>query len=975
MNERALLFTDVVDSTALIARVGDEPAAAIWAEHDRCARQLLAQHAGVEIDRTDGFFLLFDQVGDAAGFALAYHREIAEIGLAARVGLHHAAVTLRPNPGADIARGAKPIEVEGLAKPLAARIMSLARGGQTLLSDAARNALGDAPGGTQLQAHGHYRLKGVEEPQALFELGSESSAFTPPADTEKAYRVVRADELWRPLREVRHNLAPERDAFIGRSAELRQLALRLESGVRLLTALGVGGTGKTRLVRRYGLAWLGEWPGGVYFCDLSEARSVEGICFAVASALDVPLGKDDPVVQLGHAIAARRRCLVILDNFEQVVQHAPSSLARWLDRAGEASFVVTSRERLQLLGEEVFAVEPLALDGEAVELFATRARAQRPGFVLDDTTRAAVADIVEMLDGLPLAIELAAARVRVLSPTQIVQRLKDRFVLLAGARGAAARQATLQAAIDWSWDLLAPWEQAALAQCSVFEGGFTLEAAEAVLDLSQWPDAPVVMDTVQALVDKSLLRARHPEAAQRLEIDEPYFGMYLSIRAYTAAKLERGSASAADASRRRYGRFYARYGSEDNIESLSRHGGFKRRRMLFRDIENLVSACRNATAHSDLEIAVPAYAAACEVFEMQGPASLGIDLGRQLLPRLAADDARRATATRVLAKALVGAGRGKEAEPLLVESIALCRRLGQRRGECLALSALGLLHRNQGLLVEAQHDLEQALQVAREVGNRIDEGRALGDIATLHSIQGRLEEAERLYAASLAIHRETGNRGSEGSVLANRATLANGVGRLQEARALCEQALVIHLESGNRRHIAGLHGILGTLETGLGHPQAAIEHFAQALDHARTTGARMDESVMQLNLAAVHLDGGALDEADRLLRAALATARDIPNPRIEGAVLTNLGELRMRQGALDEAGEHLQQGEAKLRQVGDLLELAKLRCIQGMLHAAQSQLDAARAALVEAAATYEALGSSPQSELARCLDALRKRIG
>ena len=361
--------------------------------------------------------------------------------------------------------------------------MATALGGQTLLTADARDALGATP--LRVQSHGFWRLKGVHDPMELFEVGDTQAPFTPPPDEDKAYRVVRIDGLWQPLREVRHNLAPERDAFIGRSAELQSLALQLQSGSRLVCLLGPGGTGKTRLARRYALAWLGEWPGGVYFCDLSEAHSLEGIHFAVALALGVPLGKDDPAVQLGHAIAGRGRCLVILDNFEQVQQHATATVGRWLDRAGEATFVVTSRERLHLEGEQVLAVEPLRLDSEAIELFAVRARAQRPGFELDEGTRHAVAEVVRLLDGLPLAIELAAARVRVLSPAQIVERLKDRFVLLAGATGAAARQATLRAAIDWSWELLTPWEQTALAQCSVFEGGFTLEAAELVLDLAR----------------------------------------------------------------------------------------------------------------------------------------------------------------------------------------------------------------------------------------------------------------------------------------------------------------------------------------------------------------------------------------------------------------------------------------------------------------------------------------------------------
>lgn len=184
MTARALLFSDVVDSTRLVERLGDARAAEVWSMHDRRARELLARHRGREIDRTDGFFLLFDRAIDAACFAVAYHDALRELALDARVGIHVGSVTLRENRPADIARGAKTLEVEGLAKPVAARVMSLARGRQTLISAVARDMLdGALPEGAEAEHHGHYRLKGIEEPVEIFELGvRNASAFTPPAD-------------------------------------------------------------------------------------------------------------------------------------------------------------------------------------------------------------------------------------------------------------------------------------------------------------------------------------------------------------------------------------------------------------------------------------------------------------------------------------------------------------------------------------------------------------------------------------------------------------------------------------------------------------------------------------------------------------------------------------------------------------------------------------------------------------------------
>ncbi|HET9206566.1 MAG TPA: hypothetical protein VFO28_10050, partial [Burkholderiaceae bacterium] len=401
---KALLFTDVVDSTLLTEQLGDARAAQVWSEHDRHARDLMRAHRAREIDRTDGFFLLFDDVLDAARYALAYHAALQALALTARAGLHVGDVILRDNAADDVARGAKPLEVEGIAKPLANRVMALARGGQTLLSHSAQAELaGRVPADVEVLKHGHYRFAGVEEPIEVFELcapRSNADGHAPPADSAKGYRVVRVDGIWRPVRDVRHNLPAERDTFVGRTRELRDIAAQFGRGARQLTLLGVGGTGKTRLACRYGAMALGDWPGGVYFCDLSEARSLDGIYFAVASALEVTLGRTDPAVQLGHAIAGRGPCLVILDNFEQVQPFARQTIGVWLDRASHASFLVTSRERLHLAGEHVLPIEPLPLAHEAVELFAMRATAQKPGFVLDAENRAPVAEIVRLLDGL-----------------------------------------------------------------------------------------------------------------------------------------------------------------------------------------------------------------------------------------------------------------------------------------------------------------------------------------------------------------------------------------------------------------------------------------------------------------------------------------------------------------------------------------------------------------------------------------------
>ncbi len=976
MTVRALLFTDVVDSTRLVERLGDARAAEVWTSHDRRARDLIAQHHGREIGRADGFFLLFDNAADAASYALAYHHALADLGLAARVGLHVGPVTLRENIPEDIARGAISTEVEGLATPLTARVMALARGGQTLLTAAACQALhGRLSDGMRIESHGHYRLKGVEEPAEIFELGAgDSTPFAPPMDVEKAYRVVRTGDLWRPVREVRSNLPAERDAFVGRIAELRELAARLDTGTRLVTLLGPGGTGKTRFVRRYGRTWLGDWPGGVYFCDLSEARSLDGIFFAVASSLEVPLGKDDPAVQLGHAIAGRGRCLVILDNFEQVVQHAQGTLGRWLDRAPEAAFVVTSRERLHLSGEEIFPIEPLPLEIDAVELFATRARAQKPEFTLDASNRAAIAEVVRLLDGLPLAIELAAARVRVLSPAQIVERMRDRFNLLAGARGAAARQATLRAAIDWSWDLLTPWEQAAFAQCSIFEGGFTLEAAEAILDLRSWPKAPPPMDVVQALCDKSLLRTWVPAEQSRYAIDETYFGMYMSIHEYAAEKLESSGEPGRKAVEDRHGRYFAGFGTDEAIESISLHGGVKRRRELALELDNLVAACRTAVRRANCEHAVGAYLAIWEVLELQGPCTLGIDLGSLVLALDTLDASQRAAALQARATAYRRAGRSDEAASGFEEALVLARGIGNRRREASILVTLGNLRRDQGRMDDARANLDASLAIARDLRHHRLEGNLIGNLGIVHAVQGRLEEARAHFEQALVIHREVGNRRIEGIDTSNLGNVYREQGKLEEAGAHFQAALAIHREVGNRRDEGIVIGNLGLLSGDLGRLEEARKLTEDALAVCREVGDRLMEGVILGCLANFLRDQGSMAEARSHLEQALAIHRAVGNRRSEGAVLGMLGELLASQGRYGEAREVLRDGERLLRQVGDRQGLAALLCDLGHAEVAWGDVAAARFALVEAETLAEAMGIGPDAEIGRKIATLREML-
>ena len=974
MSEYTLLLTDLVDSTALVERLGDARAAELWTDHDRRARQLLAQHDGLEIDRSDGFFLLFNRAEDAVRFASAYHRLVGELGLAARVGVHVGPVTLRRNLPDEVVRGAKPIEVEGLAKPLAARIMALSGGGRTLLSADAAAALDAAAlEGQVLHRHGHYRVKGIEEPVEIAELTPPSAACTPPVDGDKAYRVVRVGELWRPVREVPHNLVPERDAFVGRQADLRRLAEQLESGTRLLTLLGPGGTGKTRLVRRYAMAWLGEWPGGVYFCDLSEARDLQGIHLAVALALGVPLSQGDAGAQLGHAIAGRGRCLVILDNFEQVQALAQASVGQWLDRAAQASFVVTSRERLHLAGEVVAALDPLALADDAIALFAARARAQQRDFAIDADNRGAVAEIVRLLDGLPLAIELAAARVRVLSPAQIVERLRDRFQLLAGGDATTARQTTLRATIDWSWDLLSAPEQAALAQSSVFDGGFTLEAAEAVVDLSGRPDAPPVIDVLQALVDKSMLLAWLPKGDGRLAEVPPYFGFHFSILEYASHRLRAGGAAAAAQSR--HGRHFARLGSEAGIDALLVHGGQRRRQLLALELDNLVSGCRRALSAPDPPTAAACFLGAWAVLATQGPFELVVALGRDVAALADLEPRQRVRVLLALSAAARELGDAGTFEEAIEQALAIAQAARDRKAEGLTLGRMAVDLHDRGAMDDAERLYRDAAARLDLPDGAADRATVLSNLAGLHFERGRIDAAEAAFGAALELQREVGNRYAEGILLGNLGALLFDTGRVEPARRAYTDALAIHREGRALLQEAITLGNLGNLVRYEGKLAEAEAINGLALDILRRIGSRFNEGVVIGQIGDIHQALGRLESADEHYRLALRIHREVGNRRFEGGVLGSLGVLQAAQGRADDALRSLLDGERLLREVDDPLALAKLLCQKSRVVLAAGDSDTAGRSLGEAESIARSLGAAPGSELGTEIEAVRAALG
>ena len=458
-----LVFTDVEGSTALLHALGPEGYAVALTDHRRALREQFGRFGGVEVDtQGDAFFFAFPDAASAVAAASAGQAALARGPIRVRIGIHTGSphLTAEGYIGEDVHLGA--------------RIAAVGHGGQVLVSAATRELVE-----VELCALGEHRLKDFARPVAIFQLG---------ADPFPPLRTVANTNLPRPA-----------SSFIGRDREVADLVGLLRGGARLVTLTGPGGSGKTRLALEAAAELVGEPKAGIFWVGLATIVDPALVLDAAGQALGV---KDDLADWIGE-----RELILLLDNLEQVIAAAPR-LADLIEACPNLRLVVTSRELLRVRGEVEYRVLPLA-DAEAVALFAERARVDA-----DET----VAELCRQLDNLPLALELAAARVAVLTPEQILERLSGRLDLLKGGRDADPRQRTLRTTIAWSYELLDGDERRHFARLAVFRGGCTLTAAERVLDAD--------LDVLQSLVDKSLLR-RAGERFWMLETIREFAGEHL----------------------------------------------------------------------------------------------------------------------------------------------------------------------------------------------------------------------------------------------------------------------------------------------------------------------------------------------------------------------------------------------------------------------------------------------------------------
>jgi predicted ATPase/class 3 adenylate cyclase len=952
----ALLLTDLVDSTALAERLGDEVAANVWSMHDRLARDLLRQWQGHEIDRTDGFLWLFDSVENAVGHAIAYHHGLRVIDppLLARAGLHYGRVFVRTNSDGDVALGARRTDLDGIALATVARIMSLAMGGQTLLSGSARASLSSDQ--WRIQSHGHWRLKGLSEPFELFEVGDRDALLTPPPDSVKAYRVARAGGDWVSLRDLPNNLPAERDAFVGRQESLRLLLQHFERGVRLVTLHGIGGIGKTRFALRYARMWLGEYPGGAWFCDLSQTTSADGIVQAVGMALDVPLGKSEPIERLGAAIAGRGPCLVILDNFEQVAPHAERTLGVWLDRAPDARFIVTSRELLRVTGEQALELPPLSLlEGE--NLFRERIRATGIEGSLSVSDSAAIAPLVEMLDRLPLAIELAAARAQLMPPQVLLQRIGERFRLLTARQGRGDRQVTLRATLDWSWDLLSTAEQSALAQISVFEGGFTLSAAEAVIDLSRSSADTWVGDIVQTLVEKSLIRRAQNHRFEALR----------SVQEYAAERLASfanndGDGALSQSAMRRHWTYFSTI-PESNATAD---------RCI--ELNNLIAACQRA-AGSSIEHAVGALARAWSALRLTGPFRIALGLAQAIEGANSLTREQHAIVDRVMGGALSLLGEVESALERYRSSYAHALASGDINAQAQVLCQIADLETGRGRHEAARLSLASARSLAEHRDDPLTMVRVLNGEGALYLKQSQLEPALTCYRETLALAESIGDRRWQGGAHGNLGTIAQMQGRLADALTHYSAGLMTARDVGDRQWEGNMRCNVGLLLHELGDDKGARIELDEAVRVARSIGHRRLEATAICNLGIVFEAIGDSESALRYYAEAAEVARELSDPRLEGQFRGYWGLLLARTGRKRDSMACLEHGAALLSGCNDPASLGAIYCQQAIAAALHSETELCFARLKSAEALLSPIGIADESELGRILAEARRLAG
>jgi predicted ATPase/class 3 adenylate cyclase len=793
------LFTDVEGSTKLLHELGAEAYAATLAEHRRIVREACTARSGVEVDtQGDAFFVAFPTAPAALEAARAIGEELASGPIALRIGLHTGTPLLTEEGyvGEDV--------------HVAARVAASAHGGQVVLSQATRALFDELYPLVEL---GEHRLKDIPEPVAIYQLG---------------------DGRFPPLKTISNtNLPRPASSFVGRERELQDVLARIGDGARLVTLTGPGGSGKTRLALEVAATLVPEYKAGVFWIGLASLRDPALVSETIAQTLGAKDG-------LGEHIG-EREILLLLDNLEQVIEAAPT-LSALLSSCSNLTLLVTSRELLRVLGEIEYPVPPLS-EAEAVSLFCERAQT---------AASEEIRKLCRRLDNLPLAVELAAARVKALSPEQILDRLSQRLDLLKGGRDAEARQQTLRATIAWSYDLLAVDEQQLFHRLAVFSGGCTLGAAEEV--------AEAELDTLQSLVEKSLVRFTN----------ERYW-LLETIREYAAEQLK--ETGKAERLRRRHAAYYLVLAEEAKPELEGGPAQSAWLERLERERDNFRASLTWAQ-EADVGLGLRLSAALVVFWDIRGPIGEARAWISTLLERAGTDtlDLQAKVLPWAGDYALVQ-GDHEEAQTFGEKSLGVARQLGDPMAIGRALHDLGEVAARRREYERARQLYEEAISTVSEVGYPAPGSiHNLGDLAL---IQHDYERASDLFRRALALFREQGKGAGAAMALSSLATVELRRRRYAESLSLLEQSLELTRKLGYDEVSLYCLLELAALLAAQGRGQDAACLLGASETALKTVGIRLGPADEETRATAVEAVEALLDVESRAEAAASGRSMSI----------------------------------------------------------------------------------------------------